>query len=322
MDRMCQGGFEIRKEGGLKWLRVTLGVRFDAWPERPLLGDGGLVCEARWEIEGIGDGQVSCPAVYDNEWVREVQINKNLGLPQPADDCFGPKRLNLIFDLRQGDKLLARVPVEADLLVFFEKGQHSPGAELSGWVDYDGNWEPNWFEYWKVHGCVHPDMGRYVYREGDWSEGGHFDRQTGELVLAGKAADVILSYSIVHPTTGEAILDFPTKRGVDFCAEVVEHELTHEWVHNNWITGEWDPMADPEEYDSDDDGLPDFFEIEVTHTDPDKRDTYNLKDLFGAAIYGEIGDQEFYCRMMARDTHALDPSNDWAYPGKQTQPPF
>ena len=36
--------------------------------------------------------------------------------------------------------------------------------------------------------------------------------------------------------------------------------------------------------------------------------------------YSEIGDQELYVRIQARDTFALDYSKDWANRGKQTDP--
>jgi len=48
-------------------------------------------------------------------------------------------------------------------------------------------------------------------------------------------------------------------------------------------------------------------------------DTYDLAHQLSPA-YSEIGDQELYVRIQARDTFALDYSKDWANRGKQTDP--
>ena|GEM_PF-5598456 len=325
-DTMCKGGFEIIKGAGHKTLSIELGAVFDAWPVRPELL-AGFICEANWEMDGIGSDNILCPPNPDSEWLREVVINKNLDghwegfhwENQPASDCFGSKSLYLFFKHYDGSRLSAKINLSVSIAIYFVKGRWSTLDILYGWEDYDNDAVPNWFEYWQDHGCVHESMDEFVYRLGDYREGGHYDPITGELVLANRAPSRFPGYEIRDPNTGLVVESFPTKQGIDNCADVIVHEMTHQWVHHNWQNGIWNPENDE---DNDGDGLTDSFENEVTHTNPFKSDTYNLKDMFNNEVYGRIGDQEFYCRFIARDVYAQDNLKDWSNPGKQTEPPF
>ncbi len=62
-DQVCQGGFEIVKEGSANELRMELNVEFDAWKQRPSLGQEGMTCEVHWEMADIGEGDLVGEAV-------------------------------------------------------------------------------------------------------------------------------------------------------------------------------------------------------------------------------------------------------------------
>ena len=319
IDRLCPGGFEIKKEGPDKVLRIELEFEIDAWKQRPSFGEAGMSCEVHWEIEDIGEGDIIGEVVDGDQWVRKIEIGKDINgywdglhyIDQPDPDCFGSKTLWLEFKFFLGQNKLSTT-WDASIVLFFEKGP-ATHPNYASWVSYDDDSEPNWFEYWKTHNCVHNQMHEFQFRISSWERGGW--HQDGEVFMTNLAAVDIPAYVITDGVGGGEVETFFAKRGIDWCAEIATHELAHKWVWENWQPGgQWH-----EQSDTDRDGLPDNFEINTTGTDPNHPDTYDLAHQISPA-YSEIGDQELYVRMQARDTFALDYSKDWANRGKQTDP--
>ena len=156
---------------------------------------------------------------------------------------------------------------------------------------------------------------------------GMFVDDTGELLLGPNAAteDEPETISVSTPS-GRKTLLFPRSTGIDTCARTVAHELRHkdiydryhamiEQAHSRTPAGEWS--------DFDFDGLPDIIEkfwepeLGISWCNPD---THNLKGHFREPDYATYGDQELLCWMAELGVKG-NHEQDWAWPGKQSDPP-
>jgi hypothetical protein len=184
-----------------------------------------------------------------------------------------------------------------------------------------GGDEPNWFTYWIRDEAV-PSLNKFQYdpAQRGW---GLYTAATGKLVVGPKAAKVHYETPVVVPGTfyGTESFGGPSIKGIDCAAEVVAHELYHKWVWEQWKSHSW-----TSETDSDvgmpsagcNDYLPDYYETSVSHTSNSNTDTYGLERLKSPS-YRTYGDQE-YMAMRAGDQKKGIAANDWANPGKQTNP--
>jgi hypothetical protein len=226
--------------------------------------------------------------------------------------------------------------------IFFEKGP------LNTPEDDDSNGVPNWFEYWKKDEAV-PEMEDAEYD--DKGAGyGYWDQNKGRVYLC-KAAGGIHYPKEITVTTNVSTETFggPKVKGTDCAAQVVAHENYHKKVTNElkgtgtdsdkWQGGKshicfdewnifgWNLCVNGKDYDKGDscpDGLPDSYETDTTHTDPDKPDTWNLEEAKGhhpkyKNSYATYGDQEYMAMHTANETAGDDQTKDWANPGKQTK---
>lgn len=161
---------------------------------------------------------------------------------------------------------------------------------------------PNWYYYWK-NGNVVPDLSQFEYANADYY--GFFDEATGKLYVGNEAPrQSFLLKTVVNKYTGDSYIIGSSGKGIYCCAETTIHELTHKWLFEN-LHGK----------DSDEDGLPDEFEINSPyHFNPNDRDTYNLQKI--DPEYLEYGDSEFLARLAERTPHAVNPSGDWSEGGE------
>ncbi|MBU1418584.1 MAG: PKD domain-containing protein [Proteobacteria bacterium] len=187
----------------------------------------------------------------------------------------------------------------------------------------DGDSEPNWFEYWTTDEAV-PNIGHFLY---DPTATWYGCYCSGKLYLGSSAADQHYGSAIVLTGTfwGTESFGGPTVKGVDSAAEVIGHEMYHLWVRDQWQSGgEFYGEDDSDEgvpCDTCDDNLPDDYEENTSHTDPDDMtDTYDLEHL-KHPDYEKYGDNE-YMAMRAGDGSRGIAIRDWANPGKQSDPPY
>jgi hypothetical protein len=168
----------------------------------------------------------------------------------------------------------------------------------------DKEGKPNWFEYWKNDGAV-PHIGSFIYDKK--AAYGYFDPNTGVLALGPDASEHDNLLVLNGVTLGNT-------DGIDTAEVSCVHELKHQSTRNANT-----PCVAPC-IDSDGDGLTDDYENNITHSDPQNPDTYDLEHLIHKD-YKDYGDNEYLSRMAeepARDGGIED--KDWAHPGKQTQP--
>lgn len=186
----------------------------------------------------------------------------------------------------------------------------------------DGDSEPNWFEYWKADGAV-PNMDQFLYDPAATWYGCYC---SGKLYLGSSAAGQHYSSAIVLNTHfGTESFGGPTVKGVDSVAEIIGHELYHSWVRDQWKSGgAWDGKDDTDEgvpCDDCDDNLPDDYEENTSHTDPDdKTDTYDLEHI-KKSDYKRYGDNEYMAMRAGNGSRGIA-IRDWANPGKQSDPPY
>ncbi len=188
--------------------------------------------------------------------------------------------------------------------------------------DEDNNEEPNWFEYWALDEAV-PDIDQAYFDS--TREGGYGYTSEGKVYITQKASGQHYFAPIVLNTYfGVESFGGPTVKGIDCTAEVIAHEAYHNWVDDQWKEG--GPFHGETDSDKDmpsdgcNDKLPDFYETDTSHTRNDHCDTYDLETK-KSSVYAIYGDQE-YMAMRAGDIKKGIPENDWANPGKQTNPPY
>lgn len=188
--------------------------------------------------------------------------------------------------------------------------------------DDDGDSEPNWFEYWTLDGAV-PNIEQFLY---DPTATWYGCYCSGKLYLGSSAAGQHYGSAITLNTHfGTESFGGPTVKGVDSAAEIIGHELYHLWVRDQWQSGgEFHGEDDSDEgvpCTDCDDNLPDDYETNTSHTDPDdETDTYDLEHK-KHSDYKRYGDNE-YMAMRAGDGSRGIAIRDWANPGKQSDPPY
>ncbi|WP_300465295.1 GEVED domain-containing protein [Desulfobacula sp.] len=188
--------------------------------------------------------------------------------------------------------------------------------------DDDGDSEPNWFEYWTLDSAV-PNINQFLY---DPTATWYGCYCSGSLYLGSSAAGQHYGSAITLTTHfGTESFGGPSVKGVDSAAEIIGHELYHLWVRDQWQSGgDFHGEDDSDEgvpCTSCDDNLPDGYETNTSHTDPDdKTDTYDLEHK-KHSDYERYGDNE-YMAMRAGDGSRGIAIRDWANPGKQSDPPY
>ncbi len=193
--------------------------------------------------------------------------------------------------------------------------------------DDDGSGEPNWFKYWKRDGAV-PDMENVKYKA-DLSGFGQatWRNRVGQAYIGPKAAGQHYSRPVVIDSTFfEQPESFggPTVRGIDCAAAVVAHENYHIWVWEQWEEGgSFHGMTDSDRglgADDWNDQLPDFYETATSRTRNDSVDTYNLERV-KHPTYRTYGDNEYMAMRAGKAARGIK-EQDWAYPGKQSEPAY
>ncbi len=198
------------------------------------------------------------------------------------------------------------------------------------YADADRSNEVDWLQYWGRDGAV-PGLkvaGLYPVifdpSEPDYGGWSATKKQIviGPATLEGHGARVISSPENCRVTTG-------TGAGIHGLAEVVAHERYHESIWREWyINGTWtigttadsdDTQTPTDKADNSGDSLPDDYETNVSHTDPNQNDSCNVKQFSDDGSYAGYGDNEFMA-MKASVGKAGLPEKDWAFPGKQTTP--
>jgi hypothetical protein len=95
--------------------------------------------------------------------------------------------------------------------------------------------------------------------------------------------------------------------GIDCTSEVVAHEKYHRWVHNNWHSGgQWNGQQD-----TDGDQLPDDYENNVSHTNADSSDSYNVAGIRNYPPYRRYGDQEYMAMKIGNHLQGVS-QKDWS----------
>ncbi len=180
--------------------------------------------------------------------------------------------------------------------------------------DEDNDGRDNWFEYWSASrdaACT------FNCTSATYSYGGGSYTPVNFAEYNGNVSDPI--YTIFNGATMNCGYNF-TIPGYDFnnagqgidCVEFsLTHEKTHREVDSRWQSGGiWYGQAD-----SDNDELPDTWEETNKNLGFDKNKRYS----FSGFPLGD--DEEVYCEMHASGQNG-DSDNDWANPGKQTDPSF
>jgi len=131
----------------------------------------------------------------------------------------------------------------------------------------------------------------------------------GNTVKIGPSAATV--HYPIHGDTGYTInnVDFGGNdvNGIDCTAEVVAHEKYHRWVYRNWQSGGiWYGQTD-----TDGDGLPDNYEVNISSTFPDSSDSYHVAIIRNHPPYQAYGDQE-YMAMVTANGMVGDSLKDWS----------
>ena len=245
--------------------------------------------------------------------------------PGPSVDTYGEKDVTLnVTYLHTARNAIGQMTKDLTYKVFFEKDGDDDG-DCKWWKVWEPC-EPNWFEYWGDDGAV-PQLNQSDVKY-DPSKGpnsyGAYSQITDNIKLGGAASNTHYPNGIFVPaTTNCPGGNFGGATGIDCAAEVIEHEGHHKWIRHNWDSGGiWEGMPDSDEGDPTaayDDDLPDDYETNTTNTATDNVDSCNLETL-KASSYKYYGDNEFAV-MVYSDGSTGVASNDWANPGKQTNPP-
>jgi len=265
--------------------------------------------------------------------------SKNVIIDSQTDTCkhnfgageYGKKEVRcLIKSKKIGSNDIVRAVGSKEFKVFFPK-----------YKEYQGI--PNWFECWKKDNAV-PDMAEAKY---DGKEAGYGYSLDDKIYLCKLGSEVHYPGG-VDVTTDDGIETYGGDgiKGIDCAAEVIAHENYHKWVaeelsgtdsdkwqsdttticFKEWNIFGWKPCVYQITYNKDGpcpDKLPDWYENDVSHTNANIPDTWNVEEAKNyhpqyKMEYATYGDQE-YMAMRAGNEARGNPDNDWAYPGKQTK---
>jgi hypothetical protein len=164
---------------------------------------------------------------------------------------------------------------------------------------------PNWYYYWRTCDIIPQFNSEILYDAIDTS---CYAKTNGLVISITRiGADQWLSNSVcIGPYY---CFGGPSVQGIDCTASVIAHEMFHQWLHQQWETGEWVGVPPPFP-DDDGDGLPNIFETEITGTDPDNPDTYQMANYW--PNYALIGDQEYWACVQGYGMTG-NPNLDWSH---------
>lgn len=170
---------------------------------------------------------------------------------------------------------------------------------------------PNWYYYWSntacsfIRGSSYPwgggsyDSGTYAEYNGNWSNTVYtiYNHATG-------AEKYNYSYGGVNLNID--------RKGIDTLEATLEHEREHQRTDEKWLspTGVWKGKTD-----TDGDELPDDWENEHASFGFDPNNSYSFPNF----LYGD--DEEVWCELQAKGKKG-NASQNWAWPGKQSDPPY
>lgn len=230
--------------------------------------------------------------------------------------------------IKFGDKIFSKTK---DFELFFKKRYDE---------DLDGL--PNWYEYWSNDGAVtnnnYGDLSaRWVYGgdagAGNW---GATRVTTDVTTLYQAAADScdVGNYARNNGIYGTFNINI-NHQGIDCLALTACHEKGHTTVYGNWLVGgAWAGMAD-----LDCDSIPDNVENGLAgfrNNSATSFPDYPVGDSPGYNAHNQVGlaphacngtagsnwDEEIYLDYMCRNQRAASATNDWANPGKQSNPAY
>lgn len=252
--------------------------------------------------------------------------------PGPRPNSYGPKGLVLHVDYHVASTgAHGSISQPKAYKVFFRRDVADRGKTHKE--------RPNWFDYWGDDGAI-PDLTLpFVQYEPGAKDGpsGEYRAATDKVVLFDKAIQAQASFMPSHqPPQFEACSFYTPAVGVlGWAASIVRHEQEHRNVHHSW-SGAWSgpdpditpppgspivqPWRDSDRNGTDNDSLPDHFEVFDLDSDPNDVDTCDLgqEGKPGWDVYAKIGDNEVVARR-SQIMAGYVPPRDWAKPGSQTQ---
>ncbi|MDR2790362.1 MAG: hypothetical protein LBB59_05250, partial [Campylobacteraceae bacterium] len=237
----------------------------------------------------------------------------------PRNIAYGGKTLEFAGTVQTDYGEEQEVLAKHEFKVFFDKDK----------VDSrKNNYAPNWFYYWGKNNAVQGLSDANIEYTSDNSIYGEVDVAKGIIKISNSAAGEHYPGGIAVPSAANCPGgNFGGAKGIDSVTEILIHEKTHLWTHNNWKNGVWlvgitsdsdDPT--PNFKANDDDSLPDFYETSVVGTSPNNRDSCGLAFIRSAG-YATYGDNEYYAMAQGHNQKGIA-ANDWANPGAQTQPAY
>jgi rhodanese-related sulfurtransferase len=247
--------------------------------------------------------------ITDYDWIGDIIPGKGNPYEYSAEPgSHGYKYTTCIITYKNKiNCVIGATSLAKSFKLFFNKGG-----------DDDGNNEPNWFRYWKRDGAV-PNMGVAKYDASSADYG--YMTGVGDLYLTPYSANQHYPSPIVISTSfGTESFGGPGVKGIDCTAEIIAHELYHNWVNEQWkeggsFFGQTDSDNGLQAADCRD-KLPDTYETAKSKTKNDDTDTYDLETKKDSE-YRKNGDNE-YMAMRTANGVTGEPFKDWAYPGKQT----
>ena len=276
------------------------------------------------KLKNVAGFEVSTPvwSMFDIAGSNSVNFEGNPGTYNPASGTFGNKKVactinykNMITGERGFDVMFK------PFKLFFKKADYFTFSlpvigviyKTQKWANDDGSDEVNWFQYWKNHV---PGLSECKYNPKEPDYGGYSPNTDG--ISLGDAA-VKINYDTNLGILGDV---GDTGLGIDCLYQTVAHERKHKEIRHNKIddNGVWKYWAD-----KDKDGLPNDYEDAYIYNsnkfDKNNSDTYDIYSNFPTSNYKSYGDQEVLARIEETGKN-VDKENDWASPGKQTNPKY
>jgi hypothetical protein len=159
--------------------------------------------------------------------------------------------------------------------------------------------------YWKNGNVVPNFLNDIEYGFLPSSPGAYGYTRLSNVYLTSKAD------SIIFPDTGIAVGNyrFYKQSGIDCTAFTVGHERFHEWIYDQWSSGNWGTWKDSTDWDQD--YLPNWFERDSSGTDSLISDTFGIQQIFGWTT--TIGDCEYWACVKGIQNHKGDSLKDWSH---------
>lgn len=222
--------------------------------------------------------------------------------PGPARETYGPKNVSLTITYEHNESgARGQDQKTHSYKVFFKKKG-----------DDDGDGEPNWFEYWGDDGAVPGLDAPDIIFDPSVQSLGHYDRGANVIRIGQRGGDELTGRTAPASDSCPGV-SHPSTQGIDTAATVVVHEGKHKELDQK-REGPWSGLPD-----DDGDGVPNSVENSYG-TDPNNPDSCNMASLVHSS-YADDGDDEFIARSV-HDQAVAVPENDWANPGKQTDPSY